>query len=102
MSVKTDLFNQFWEIYPKKELKKKTLEIWHRKKLDSSLEVILNFITKAKNTDRWKKGFIKQPSTFLNGECWNDDLESYNDKNQINRPKSLQNNNKYNKYENNK
>lgn len=79
MSAKADAFNQFWEVYPKKELKKKSLEIWNKKKLDSSLEVILEFISSAKNTDRWKKGYIKQPTVFLNGECWNDDLSSYKD-----------------------
>ena len=78
--VATATFNQFWEEYPKKELKKKTLEIWKRKKFDTQLKVILDFIGKAKNTDRWQKGYIKQPPAFLNGECWNDDLNSYNDK----------------------
>ena len=73
-------FNQFWEKYPKKELKKKSLEIWKRKKFDVKLKVILDFISKAKETDRWQKGYVKQPPAFLNGECWNDDLNSYNDK----------------------
>ena len=73
-------FNQFWEEYPKKELKKKSLEIWKRKKFDVKLKVILDFIIKAKETDRWQKGYVKQPPAFLNGECWNDDLNSYNDK----------------------
>lgn len=80
MSVITDAFNQFWNSYPKKELKKKSEEIWKRKKLDNKLTDILDFIEKAKQTDRWKKGFIKQPPAFLNGECWNDDLSNYNDK----------------------
>lgn len=80
MSVITDAFNQFWIAYPKKELKKKTEEIWKRKKLDTKTKEILDFIEKAKQTDRWKKGFIKQPPAFLNGECWNDDLANYNDK----------------------
>lgn len=80
MSVGTDAFAQFWNKYPKKELKKKSLEIWKRKKLDSSIKQILAFIEKAAVSDRWKKGFIKQPPVFLNGECWNDDIESYNDK----------------------
>lgn len=100
MSTDVDSFTQFWSVYPKKELKKKTQEIWYRKNLGSKLEDILSFIEKAKNTDRWKKGYVKQPPVFLNGECWNDDLSSYNDIN--NRPKLLQNNSKYNKYENNK
>ena len=90
-------FNQFWEEYPKKELKKKSLEIWKRKKIDEQLQVILDFIKKAKETDRWKKGYVKQPPTFLYGECWNDDLNSYNDKNQIGILKAS-NPNKYDKF----
>ena len=81
MSVfQTDAFLQFWEKYPKKELKKKSQEIWQRKQLDSRIADILVFIEKANMTDRWKKGFIKQPPAFLVGECWNDDLLGYNDK----------------------
>ena len=76
-------FDIFWKEYPKKELKKKSQEIWQRKKLDGSLKVILDFIERAKNTDRWQKGYIKQTPVFLNGECWNDDLSAYNDKKQI-------------------
>jgi len=79
MSVITDAFDQFWEIYPKKELKKKSLEIWKRKKLDKNISEIISFIKKAKQTDRWKKGFVKQPPTFLNNESWNDDISSYTD-----------------------
>lgn len=74
-------FTQFWTAYPKKEDKKKCLEIWKRKKYETELKKILDFILKAKETDRWKKGYIKLPLTFLRGECWNDDLESYNEKN---------------------
>lgn len=77
MSATADAFNQFWLTYPKKELKKKSLEIWQRKKFDNKITEILIFIEKAKLTERWQKGFIKQPPTFLNGECWNDDLKSY-------------------------
>jgi hypothetical protein len=75
-------FLEFWNIYPKKELKKKTQEIWKRKKLDSVFKEISEFITEAKKTDRWKKGYIKQPPAFLNGECWKDDLSSYGGVNQ--------------------
>lgn len=80
MSEVSDAFNRFWSEYPKKELKKKTQEIWKRKKLDSKINEILSFISEAKDKDRWKKGFVKQPPVFLNGECWNDDLSSYDDK----------------------
>jgi DNA-binding MarR family transcriptional regulator len=79
MSATADAFNTFWERYPKKEQKKKAQDIWKRKKLDSSLPVILEFIEKASASDRWKKGFIKMPTSFLSGECWTDDLSSYGD-----------------------
>lgn len=77
---KDNTFELFWKEYPKKELKKRATEIWARKKFGKDLPQILEFIKKAKNTDRWKKGYIKQPPAFLNGECWNDDLSGYNDK----------------------
>lgn len=80
MSAIADSFNQFWSKYPKKELKKKSLEIWNKKKLENKLPEILSFIEKANDTDRWKKGFIKQPPAFLNGECWNDEIDGYNNK----------------------
>jgi len=70
-------FDLFYEAYPKKELKKKSMEIWINKNLDGFLPKILDFLEKAKKTERWKKGFIKQPTAFLNGECWEDELASY-------------------------
>lgn len=79
MSEKSDAFDQFWNAYPKKELKKKACAIWKRKGCDKFIVEILAFIDAAKKTDRWRKGFIKQPTAFLNGECWNDDLSSYGD-----------------------
>lgn len=72
-------FDEFWKAYPKKELKRKAAMIWKNHKLDSKLPDILAFLAAAKETDRWKKGYVKQPTAFLNGECWNDDLEAYND-----------------------
>lgn len=76
-AVLIDGFDKFWEAYPKKEKKKGAESIWKQKKLASKLPEILEFISKAKNTMRWKQGYIKQPTTFLNGECWNDELASY-------------------------
>lgn len=70
-------FNLFWDAYPKKELKKATRAIWASQRVFEHLHEILLFIEKAKKTDRWKNGYIKQPTTFLRGECWNDDLSSY-------------------------
>ena len=94
MSATADgTFDRFWKEYPKKELKKKTQEIWKRKKLSPHLEEILKFISSAKNTDRWKKGFIKQPPVFLNNEAWNDDLSSYGDVQKVQTYKNKTDNN---------
>ena len=70
-------FEIFWEKYPNKTNKKKSRYLWESKKLDSKLDLILEFIEKAKNTDRWKKGFIKAPDVFLRNESWEDDLTAY-------------------------
>lgn len=72
-------FDKFWDFYPKKEDKKKARQIWSKNKLDSQIEEIISFIEKAKHSDRWQKGFIKNPTTFLNSESWNDDINAYND-----------------------
>jgi hypothetical protein len=79
-------FDIFWEVYPKKELKKRSKEIWTSKNLSEKLPEILAFLEQAKLTVRWRKGYIKQPPAFLNGECWNDDIAAYNidyDKKQV-------------------
>ena len=73
-------FDLFWNEYPNKENKKKAQQIWKSKNLDSSLDDIIDFIKRAKNTDRWYKKIIPHPSTFLNQERWNDDLTSYGER----------------------
>jgi len=79
MSANADeTFKRFWESYPKKELKKKSFDIWKSKNLSDKVDLIISFIEKAKETERWRGGFVKQPTTFLNNECWNDSLDSYN------------------------
>lgn len=93
MSEKSDdSFESFWKAYPKKEMKRKSKEIWSRKKLSAHLVEILSFVEQAKQTERWIKGFVKQPTAFLNGECWNDDISAYGgteSKNNNQRPMSL-------------
>lgn len=84
---KNSPFLQFWTSYPKRENKKGCETKWNKEKYNSQIKEILIFIEKAKETDRWKKGFIKAPLVFLNQENWNDDLETYNDL--IKKPKGI-------------
>ena len=72
-------FHNFWEIYPRKENKKNTMRIWLKifKKSDYSLsEIILKHVQeRVKNDPDWtniNSPYIPLPSTYLNGERWND------------------------------
>jgi len=57
-----------------------TKEKWFKKGFEKDIDKILGFIKEAKKTDRWKKGFIKDPVTFLNKQSWYDDLTEYYDR----------------------
>lgn len=67
-------FDDFWKAYPKKVKKKTALDIWKRKKPDA--KVLVADIQKRLQHDlQWREGFIPHPTTYLNGERWNDDIE---------------------------
>lgn len=70
-------FEKFWKIYPKKTSRKLCESLWKKNKLDLLVDEIILFVEKAKTTDRWKKGFIKNPETFIRQESWRDDLSAY-------------------------
>ncbi len=75
----TSPFPRFWEAYPKRENRKGCEKKWKAGNYDSQIKEILSFIEKAKQSDRWKKGFVMAPLVFLNQERWNDDLSTYED-----------------------
>lgn len=73
------LFNDFWEVYPKKVGKKEALKAFSNiKNLDQQLlDDILLGIKKWQNSDQWREAnrkFIPYPSTFLNSERWKDEV----------------------------
>lgn len=80
MNLVKESFAKFWSSYPKKEQKKTVEEKWMKQDFYKEIDSILGFIEKAKNTDRWKKGFVKNPVTFLNQRSWSDDLAAYYDR----------------------
>jgi len=70
-------FDPFWSIYPKKVKRKKAFEIWKRKKLDSKAPMIISDIKNRLVKDsRWLDGYIPDPTTYLNGELWDDEVKS--------------------------
>lgn len=68
-------FDIFWQEYPIKKNRKKALEIWKRKKLDSLADDIISKLNLIKKTDSdWLRGFVPHATTFLNGERWDDEI----------------------------
>lgn len=66
-------FDEFWAVYPLKENKKKAREIWIRKKLDRKADILIADVIKRKACHKkWLEGFIPLPTTYLNGERWED------------------------------
>lgn len=67
-------FDVFWSLYPRKVEKKKALQKWN-KLPPQTRRLILDDIPKRKSTSQWQKGYIPHPTTYLNGERWNDELD---------------------------
>lgn len=72
-----DAFKRFWALYPKhvnkKKAHKKFLEICKNQEM---LSKILSAIVDQKESQQWRDPkFIPHPSTWLNNERWNDELD---------------------------
>ena len=68
----------FWKAYPKKVKKQKSWEIWCKLRPDAALvSVIMDALDKQKRSDRWHREngrYIPDPTTWLNGWRWEDEL----------------------------
>lgn len=72
-----ELFEAFWQAYPKKK-NKGSAEKWFKTHKPSKelVDVMLNKIEQQKDTNDWKKNngqFIPYPSTWLNAKKWEDE-----------------------------
>lgn len=65
-------FDEFWNLYPRKTAKKAAEKSWCRMKEGEQKEAI-SYLTKKPFANELTK-YIPHPSTFLNGERWNDEL----------------------------
>ena len=69
-------FDDFWEIYPTKKEKKKTLEIWKRRKLDQYADKLIKDVAdRMMNDKNWIDGYIPNPTTYINGDRWEDEIK---------------------------
>lgn len=70
-----DQFDQFWHKYPRKEGKKKAWERWQKLDPDPVLFAkILSGLDAHILSEQWRRGVIPHPTTWLNGERWEDEL----------------------------
>ena len=70
-------FDEFWAVYPNRVKKKAAMRTWRSRKLDKLADVIIeNIRTRIDSDPRWEAGFIPDPTTFLNGDRWEDEIET--------------------------
>ena len=68
-------FARWWSLYPRKVNKKKSQAIWDRIKPDSN-KLIADIQNRIKNDRQWIRGYPPNPTTYLNGERWNDEVQA--------------------------
>jgi len=69
-------FEEFWAAYPKKAERKKAASAWKRRNLDRIADQIIADVQRRKRRDRfWLDGFIPNPTTYLNGDRWEDEIQ---------------------------
>ncbi len=66
-------FQRFWSVYPKKVKKKPALDLWKRKKPDADV-LIADVRNRLQNDERWRGGFVPDPTTYLSQERWDDEI----------------------------
>ena len=74
---KEQRFKEFWEAYPKKVNKKRAMTAYN-KISKKTHDIIIKDLETRVDSDQWKKDkgkYIPNPTTYLNGERWNDEVE---------------------------
>lgn len=75
----SEKFEHFWKEYPRKMAKKVAEKIWLRMKVDDELfATIMTALDNQKKSNQWtqnKGQYIPHPTTWLNQERWNDEVE---------------------------
>jgi uncharacterized protein YdaU (DUF1376 family) len=66
-------FDAFWIMYPKKVGKEAARKAWLKNKPD--IDSVIKAIQWQEVSSQWKKGFIPNPSTYINQHRWLDEPE---------------------------
>lgn len=68
-------FDVFWSIYPKKLQKVNARKKWEKIKPETQEKIIEHLKERVGKDRQWNQGYIPHPTTFLNGERWEDEYE---------------------------
>lgn len=67
-------FDEFWEVYPRREAKKAATKAWNAIKPDEVDLILAN--VKTRKANGWQDPqFIPLPATYLNGRRWEDETQ---------------------------
>jgi predicted metallopeptidase len=80
-------FEDFWQAYDYKKSKKKAQQKWNRLSVDEKIAIMEHVPMYIKSTP--DKQYRKHPTTYLNGECWEDEIIEYAKKLTVNEPMTL-------------
>jgi hypothetical protein len=70
-------FADFWAVYPKKVKRKDAEALWTRRKFDAIADALIaDVLNRAANDDGWQRGYVPDPTTYLNQERWNDEVRA--------------------------
>ena len=75
-NIYIDQFEEFWNLYDKKVSRSKAESSYRSAMKKTDHNTIMSALTKQKKL--WEgrdKAYIKHPTTWLNQECWNDEIE---------------------------
>lgn len=70
-----DLFEEFWDAYGKKINRPLSVRSFAKAIKRTDLETMLTAIEVQKKSRKWRDGYQPNPSTWLNGDGWDDELE---------------------------
>lgn len=73
-NTETDGFDEFWMIYDKKVEKPQAEKSWKRIKPSIELQLTIYAAARLYVQSTPNKKFRKNPSTWLNNQCWNDEV----------------------------
>ena len=74
-------FEEWWQAYGKKVEKKRALAIWKRRGLDAKADMLIEDArNRHAHDEQWRRGYQPHPSTYLNGDRWEDEVTFAEDK----------------------